>query len=102
MRRLERKAPHHDLNRIIRVVAHAARLTPLEILSHRRAARLAKARQAAMWLARTGGHSYPEIARAFDRDHTTILYAVSRTEQRMAEDARFAAWVRSLEAGVGR
>ena len=52
-------------------------LTKEELLSPRRSVRIARARQLAMYLARElTGLSLTEIARGFDRDHTTVMHAI--------------------------
>jgi chromosomal replication initiation ATPase DnaA len=48
------------------------------ILSTLRAKGVAAARQLAMSRCYTAGHSLSEIGRKFDRDHTTVLYAVRK------------------------
>jgi hypothetical protein len=55
-------------------------------------------RQVAMYVARTVAHrTYPDIARRMGgRDHTTVLHAVRRTEQRLADGE--AAIVRKVKA----
>lgn len=86
---------------IIPAVAAAAGITSREILSERRERRAVQARHAAMWLAREmSGYSYPAIGRAFRRDHTSVLYGVARTETRLARDADFADWMRTLERAI--
>ena len=48
---------------------------------------VAHPRQAAMWLARLGGHSLPQIARDFGgRDHTTILHGIRAAAKRADVD----------------
>ena len=67
-------------------------LTPGELLSTTRSARIAWPRQVAMYLARElTGESLPSIGRHFGgRDHTTVLHACRRASTRLAgdEDAR--------------
>lgn len=47
------------------------------------------ARQEAWWRIRVElGYSYPRIAKAFDKDHSTIVYGVRRHEERMREAAK--------------
>jgi chromosomal replication initiator protein len=60
-----------------------------ELVSHSRTARVAWARQVAMYLARElTQESLPAIGREFGgRDHTTILHAWRRTEQRISTEA---------------
>ena len=55
-----------------------------ELLSPRRSTRVAHARQLAMYLARElTPMSLAEIARGFDRDHTTVLHAVRAVDGRL-------------------
>jgi chromosomal replication initiator protein len=63
-------------------------ISPDELLSPGRAARIAWPRQVAMYLARElTGESLPAIGRQFGgRDHTTILHAWRRTSARIADD----------------
>lgn len=60
-----------------------------ELVSHSRAARVAWARQVAMYLARElTRESLPAIGREFGgRDHTTVLHAWRRTAERISTDA---------------
>jgi chromosomal replication initiator protein len=64
-------------------------LSPEELLSPSRAARVAWPRQVAMYLARElTSESLPAIGRHFGgRDHTTVLHALRRTQQRISADA---------------
>lgn len=63
-------------------------ISPDELLSTARVARIAKPRQLAMYLARElTGESLPAIGRQFGgRDHTTVLHAWRRTSARIADD----------------
>jgi chromosomal replication initiator protein len=63
-------------------------LSPDELLSGARTARVAWPRQVAMYLARElTGESLPAIGRQFaGRDHTTVLHAWRRTSARIASD----------------
>jgi chromosomal replication initiator protein len=69
------------------VVEHFG-LSPGELLSPARTARIAWPRQLAMYLARElTGESLPAIGRQFGgRDHTTVLHAWRRTAARISED----------------
>lgn len=51
-----------------------------EVLSDSRDARVVKARQAACWLLRGYGLSFPRIATIVGRDHTTVMYAVRKVD----------------------
>ncbi len=65
-------------------------LSPEELLSSARTARIAWPRQVAMYLARElTSESLPAIGRHFGgRDHTTVLHAWRRTAERMVSDDR--------------
>jgi chromosomal replication initiator protein len=55
-----------------------------ELLSQRRSSRISHARQLAMYLARElTTMSLAEIARAFDRDHSTVLHALRAVDGRL-------------------
>ena len=71
-------------------------LSPEELLSPSRAARVAWPRQVAMYLARElTDESLPAIGRHFGRrDHTTVMHAVRRAEQKILDRLR-------LEEGCG-
>jgi chromosomal replication initiator protein len=79
-------------NRTIREIQAATcrefGLSPDELLSPARTARIAWPRQVAMYLARElTGESLPAIGRQFGgRDHTTVLHAWRRTTARIASD----------------
>ena len=65
------------VERIIRRFCRVFRVTCIDLLSHRRNARLTLARKAiAYWIYRGGLMSFPEMGERFDRDHTSILYQV--------------------------
>ncbi len=66
------------------------RLTDMS--SARRARNIARPRQVAMYLAKQlTSRSLPEIGRRFgNRDHTTVMHAVSRVAELMQQDAAFA------------
>lgn len=56
-----------------------------------------RARHIAQYLARElTTHSFPAIAREFNRDHSTIIHACGRIEQMMADNPAFAEEVRAL------
>ena len=73
-----------------RVAAHwGIRLT--DMTSARRSRNVARPRQVAMYLAKQcTERSLPEIGRMFgNRDHTTVMHAVERVTQLMADDPEF-------------
>ena len=63
-------------------------ISPEELLSSSRTARVAWPRQVAMYLARElTDESLPAIGRHFGRrDHTTVIHAVRRAEQKIVKD----------------
>ena len=71
-----------QIDNIIVEVAHTYNVSEADILSNRRTASLALARQVAMYIAReTTDLSYKAIGESFDKDHTTVLYNVNRIEE---------------------
>ncbi len=73
-----------------------------EMRSTSRAARIAWARQVAMYLSRElTDATLPAIGRAFDRNHTTVMHACKRTVERMAEDPAAYEAVRFLSLEIG-
>jgi len=75
-------------------------ISPEALNSPDRSARVAWARQVAMYLARElTDATLPAIGRAFGgRNHTTVLHACRRTTERIASDAEAHELVRSLTA----
>jgi chromosomal replication initiator protein len=66
---------------IIAEVGKTYNVSVSDILSNRRTASLALARQVAMYIAReTTDLSYKQIGEAFGKDHTTVLYNVNKIE----------------------
>jgi chromosomal replication initiator protein len=64
---------------IIAVVADVFAVDPADVTGSCRRPEFVKPRHVAMYLAREAGErSLPEIGRAFNRDHTSVLYAIGR------------------------
>ncbi len=80
------------IEEIQRKVAEHYNIRLTDMSSARRARAVARPRQVAMWLAKQlTQRSLPEIGRKFgNRDHTTVMHAVSRIGELMARDAAFA------------
>jgi chromosomal replication initiator protein len=78
-------------------------IDPGELVSERRTAAVAWARQVAMYLARElTGASLPAIGSAFGgRNHATVLHACRRTAERIAEDPDVGLLVEQLTADLG-
>ena len=83
------RAAAPTIERIQQAVCEHYGLTREELLSTSRAARIAWPRQLAMYLAREHTQaSLPAIGAAFGgRNHTTVMHAVRRAEQRMTAEA---------------
>lgn len=74
------------IEKIIAEVARTYNVSENDILSNRRTANLVLARQAAMYIAReTTGLSYKMIGESFGKDHSTVLYNVSKIEKFLNE-----------------
>ncbi len=80
------------IDEIQRKVAEHYNIRLTDMASPRRARNVARPRQVAMFLAKQlTSRSLPEIGRKFgNRDHTTVMHAVSRIGELMAHDASFA------------
>jgi chromosomal replication initiation ATPase DnaA len=77
----------HAGHRIARAVAVAHGVSYNEMISHRRAKHLVRARQEAMWLLKKYTKlSLPLIGGILgNRDHTTIMYGVAAHQNRLAD-----------------
>jgi chromosomal replication initiator protein len=100
--------PEPAVSDIQQVVAAHYEISLLDLLSRRRGKAVTRPRQVAMYLAR---HltllSLPEIGRRFDRDHTTVGYAVYTVDCLMRHDDAMAKMVDELrhellEPGQGK
>jgi chromosomal replication initiator protein len=73
-----------------------------ELLSPTRAPRVARARQLAMYLSRElTSLSLAQIAREFDRDHSTVLHAVRSVSQRLEPDSETTQAINRVRAELG-
>ena len=78
-------------------------LTRAELRSPRRSSRVARARQLAMYLARQlTPLSLAEIARGFDRDHTTVLHAIRAISARLEPGSETAETLHKVRSALGR
>jgi chromosomal replication initiator protein len=95
-------APVPTVEDIQDATAQAFDLTRDDLLSHNRRARLALARQIAMYLAREHtSETLPAIAARFGgRNHTTVLHACRRTAERMAAEPEVFEAVRRLTDAI--
>ncbi len=78
-------------------------ITRSELLGPRRSKRVTHSRQLAMYLARElTPLSLAEIARGFDRDHTTVLHAVRRVSARLEPGSETAVAIHRVRASLGK
>jgi chromosomal replication initiator protein len=90
------------VERIQRQVAEYYDIRLADITGNRRPKNIAWPRQIAMYLSRRLTNlSSPAIAERFNRNHATILHAVSAIEKRMEEDAELRRNVALLERRLG-
>lgn len=77
-------------------------LTLFDLKSIRREAKIVKARQIAMFIAKKmTSQSLPEIGRRFGRrDHTTVLHAVRKIERLEAQDAALSELINRIKTKV--
>ena len=87
---------------IIKIVADHYNLKTSELRSNRRFKLVAIPRQIAMYLIRKiTSCSFPEIGHLFGgRDHTTVMYAVKRIEQKLTDDVSLRNTVDSLRKKI--
>ncbi len=87
------------IEEIQRKVAEHWNIRLTDMSSARRARAVARPRQVAMYLAKQlTSRSLPEIGRKFgNRDHTTVMHAVSRVAELMEQDLEFAERVELLK-----
>jgi chromosomal replication initiator protein len=85
------------VDRIQQRVAERFALKVADILGKRRPQEIARARMVAMYLTRElTPLSFPAIGEAFNRNHATVVHAVSAIRERMAADQEFGSTVSAL------
>jgi chromosomal replication initiator protein len=91
------------IEHIQRKVSEFFGLKLTDMRARRRTKAVAFPRQIAMYFARQLTHaSLTEVGRAFDKDHTTVLHAVTKVETLIREDAKFKKTVDTLAESVAR
>ena len=91
-----------SINSIQDAVASVLEVPRNELLSPRRTPRVARARQLAMYLSRElTGLSLAQIAREFDRDHTTVLHAIRSVSQRIEPGSETANAIHRVRVRLG-
>lgn len=80
-------SPYPKIREIIVLVARYYNVTRIDIISQRRSRTIAFPRHVGFYLARTlTPCSLPEIGKAFDKDHTTVLHGVQKITRLREED----------------
>ena len=91
-----------DIKEIIEAVARCYDTSVSDILSPSRDEKIITARHVAIYLARSRlSMSLPEIAKAFNGTHATILFAERKVRERMADDEEFRSEVEHLRRQIG-
>jgi chromosomal replication initiator protein len=76
-----------SIDYIQQITAEHYRISVEELLSSKRTSKLAEARQVAMYLSReTLNSTYQSIGQAFDKDHTTVIYACEKIEKMLKDN----------------
>ena len=91
------------IEHIQRKVSEFFGLKLADMRARRRTKAVAFPRQIAMYFARQlTNASLTEVGRAFDKDHTTVLHAVTKVETLIRQDAKFKKTVDTLAESVAR
>jgi hypothetical protein len=73
-------------------------VSPEQVYSAGRLKTASSARQLSMYLARiTLGFSYPEVGRAFGRDHTTVMNACKKVTWQRTKDERYNVLIETMQ-----
>jgi chromosomal replication initiator protein len=96
------RAAAPTLEQIQSAVCEVSDLRREDLLSSRRSTKVAHARQLAMYLARElTPLSLSEIARGFDRDHTTVIHALRAVESRLEPGSETAERIHRVRVDLG-
>jgi chromosomal replication initiator protein len=91
-----------SLEEALAAAAAAFSLAPDEIRGRAQPQRIARARHAFVYVARTVlSESFPRIARALGRDHTTAISSLRRAEALITRDKAFLAAVNAIKIAIG-
>lgn len=91
-----------SMNKIMQAVCARFEIAPVDVISHRRDAKVVKPRHIAMYLMRKlTVRSFPEIGKYFGgRDHTTCLFSFRKIEHLVMVDPDMAELVASLTGEI--
>ena len=90
------------LHMIAQEVAGYFDLTLTDLVIHKRAMDCRFPRQLAHYLCRQAGASYPQIATALNRHHSTIMHSVRVVEWRLLYEPLWALRIKALQAALIR
>jgi chromosomal replication initiator protein len=98
-----RSAEAPSVDAIQDAVSSVLHVSRAEMASARRSARVSRARQLAMYLARElTPLSLAQIAREFDRDHTTVIHAIRSVSKRLEPGSETADAIHKVRHTLGR
>jgi len=96
-----RKTQVGKVHQIQEAVAEHFGISRIDILSSRRTRNVVRPRQIAMYLVKElTPHSFPEIGRRFNRDHSTVLHAVRKIEALLPFDPALRADVEAIKEAL--
>jgi chromosomal replication initiator protein len=99
---LSLQRPTVTLEQIQDAVCSVHGIERTDLLSPRRSAKVARARQLAMYLARElTPLSLSEIARGFDRDHTTVMHAIRVVGERLEPGSDTSTAIHNVHDALG-
>jgi len=90
-------ASANKIKMIVRYVAATYGISPDDIYSARRTLRLVEARHIVAYVARNATlYSYPQIGRCLNKDHSSVIHACQRIEDRVKSGGTFALAVQDI------
>jgi chromosomal replication initiator protein len=85
---IENRPLHVTIERIVEETARAFQLSSADLRSKRRSADISRARQISMFIiSQMTGLSTKSIGKEFDRDHSTVVYALKEIRSELQKDA---------------
>lgn len=91
-----------SLEEMLTIAAEAFGISPEEIRGRAQPQRIARARHAFVYVARTAlAESFPRIGRVLGRDHTTVISSLRRAEALIVRDKIFKAGVAAIRIAIG-
>lgn len=91
-----------SLDEMLSIAAEAFEITAEEIRGRAQPQRIARARHAFVYVARTVlAESFPRIGRVLGRDHTTVISSLRRAEALIVRDKVFKAGVAAIKIAIG-